>query len=67
MPGTEKVSVNFSYHSKWPFYLPSITNSVFLRGRSEKEKLNSFFWSTMQDEGNQVKVLKRTLSLVVTN
>lgn len=60
-----KVTVNFSVHSNWPFYLPIITNSVSLRGL-EKGKL-LFSHSTMQAEGNQGKVLKRTLGLVVTN
>lgn len=28
--GTEKVLVNSSFHSKWPFSLAILTNSIFL-------------------------------------
>lgn len=70
--GTEKVLVNSSFNSKWPFSLAILTNSIFLnlvrKGKTPfLVVFFFFFYSTMQDGKNQVKALKKTLGLVVTN
>lgn len=64
---TESLS-KFQFPFQVAFFLASFNKfNISESGQKRENSIFFFFHSTMQDERNQVKALKRTLGLVVTN